>query len=46
MLSMSIDNILYEKAFVVDENDVAALEIQVGPMTNEVVLLFDARMVD
>jgi hypothetical protein len=43
---MSIDDIRYEKVFVVDENDVVSLEIRVGSTTNATMLLVYAAMVD
>jgi hypothetical protein len=42
---MSIDDILYEKAFIVNENVVVSLEIRVGPMTNKAMFLVDTTMV-
>jgi hypothetical protein len=46
MLSASIDEIMYEKEFIADENDATALEIRVGSMTDEEMLSVDVEMVD
>jgi hypothetical protein len=45
-LSMTIDYILQEKVFIVDENDMDALMEGVKPLMNEAVIMIEAPIVE